>query len=93
MVRKLLLKNDQASSTDGMRSISFQDTRARSIRKACSQKCFREHLTVMRRSFDRGPIADAGNEAVIAEILIENSRSVFGGQVGQDKIYEGAHVY
>ena len=29
-------------------SISFQDTRARSIRKACSLKCFREHLTVMR---------------------------------------------
>ena len=27
MVRKLRLKNDQASSTDGMRSISFQDTR------------------------------------------------------------------
>ena len=25
MVRKLLLKNDQASSTDGMRSMSFQD--------------------------------------------------------------------
>ena len=48
MVRKLLLKNDQASSTDGMRSMSFQDTRARSIRKACSQKCFRERLTVMR---------------------------------------------
>ena len=44
-------------------------------------------------SFDRGPITDAGNEAVIAEILIENSRGVFGGQVGQDNIYEGAHVY
>ena len=27
------------------------------------------------------------------EILIENSRGVFGGQVGQDNIYEGAHVY
>ena len=36
---------------------------------------------------------DTGNEAVIAEILIENSRGVFGGQVGQDNIYEGAHVY
>ena len=47
MVRKALLKNNQASSTDGMRSISFQDSRARSIRKACSLKCFREHLTVM----------------------------------------------
>ena len=45
MVRKLLSKNDQASSTDGMRSISFQDTLARSIRKACSLKCFRERLT------------------------------------------------
>ena len=40
--------------------------------------------------FDRGPITDAGNEAVIAEILIEISRGVFGGQVGQDNIYEGA---
>ena len=48
MVRKSLLKNNQASSTDGMRSISFQDTRARSIRKACSLKCFRERLTVMK---------------------------------------------
>ena len=48
MVRKALLKNDQASSTEGMRSISFQDTWARSIRKACLQKCFREHLKVMR---------------------------------------------
>ena len=45
MVRKALLKNNQASSTDGMRSISFQDTWAKSIRKACSLKCFRERLT------------------------------------------------
>ena len=30
---------------------------------------------------------------MIAEILIENSRGVFGGQVGQDDIYEGAWVY
>ena len=44
-------------------------------------------------SFDHGPIADAGNEAVVAEILIENSRGVFEGQVGQDNICEGAHVY
>jgi hypothetical protein len=44
-------------------------------------------------SFDCGPITDAGNEAVIAEILVENSRGVLGGQVGQDDIYEGAHVY
>ena len=41
MVRTALLKNNQASSTDGVRSISFQDTQARSIRKACSLKCFR----------------------------------------------------
>ena len=79
MVRKALLKNNQASSTDGMRSMSFQDTPARSIRKACLQKCFREDLTVMRGG--RRPITDAGNEAVIAEILIENSRGVFGGRV------------
>jgi hypothetical protein len=30
---------------------------------------------------------------VIAEILVENSRGVFRGQVGQDDIYEGAHIY
>ena len=48
MVRKALLKNNQASWTDGMRSISFQDTQARSISKACSLKCFRERLAVMR---------------------------------------------
>ena len=47
LLRKALLKNNQASSTDVMRSISFLDTRARSIRKACSLKCFRERLTVM----------------------------------------------
>ena len=40
----------------------------------------------------RGPIADTDNEAVVAEILIENSGGVFGGQVGQDNVYEGAHV-
>ena len=43
--------------------------------------------------FDRRPIVDAGNEAVIVDILIENSRGVFGGQVCQDNIYEDAHVY
>ena len=75
MVSKALLKSNQVSSTDGMRSISFQDTRARSIGKACSLKCFRERLTT-----------DAGNEAVIAEILVEDSRGVFRGQVGQDDI-------
>jgi hypothetical protein len=48
MVRKALLKNNQASSTDGMRSMSFQNTPARSVRKACSQKCFRKRLTVIR---------------------------------------------
>ena len=48
MVRKALLKNNHASS-DGMRSMSFQDTPARSIRNACSLKCFRESdVTVMR---------------------------------------------
>ena len=31
MVRKALLKNNQASSTEGMRTMSFQDTPARSI--------------------------------------------------------------
>jgi hypothetical protein len=36
---------------------------------------------------------DAGNEAEIAEILFENSRGVFRRHVGQDDIYEGAHVY
>ena len=30
---------------------------------------------------------------MIAEILIEDSRGVFGGHVGQDDIYEGTHVY
>ena len=30
---------------------------------------------------------------MIAEILVEDSRGVFRGQVGQDDIYEGAHVY
>jgi hypothetical protein len=30
-VRKALLKNNQASSTDGMRSMSFQDTPYRSV--------------------------------------------------------------
>jgi hypothetical protein len=29
---------------------------------------------------------------VIAEILVEDSRDVFRGQVGQNDIYEGAHV-
>ena len=48
MVRKALLKNFQASSTDEMRSMSFQDTPARSIRQACSQKFFRERLKVKR---------------------------------------------
>ena len=31
--------------------------------------------------------------AVIAEILVEDSRGVFRGQVGQDDIYEGTCVY
>jgi hypothetical protein len=47
MVRKAVLKSNQASSTDRMRSISFPDTRARSIRKACLLKYFRERLKMM----------------------------------------------
>ena len=35
---------------------------------------------------------DAGNEAVIAEILVEDSRGVLRVHVGQDDIYEGAHA-
>ena len=35
---------------------------------------------------------DAGNELVIAEILIENRKGEFGRQVGEDNIYEGAQV-
>ena len=77
MVRKALLKNNQASSTDGMRSISFQDNLARLNRKACSLKGIRECLTVMVIS-------------VIAEFLFEDNRGVFGGQVSQDDIYKGA---
>ena len=46
-----------------------------------------------RWSFYRRPITDAGNEAVIAKIVVDNSRGLFRGQVGQDDIYEGAHVY
>ena len=46
MVKKAPLKNNQASSTDEMRSISFQDTRARLIRKVC----LLERLTVMMGS-------------------------------------------
>ena len=30
---------------------------------------------------------------MIAEILVEDSRSVFRGQAGHDDIYEGARVY
>ena len=30
---------------------------------------------------------------MIAEILVEDSRGIFRGQVGQDDIYEGVHVY
>ena len=71
MVRKALFKNSQASSTDGMRSLSFQDTPTRSIRKATFD-------SDEGWSFGRRPITDAGNEAVIAEILIENCKGVFG---------------
>jgi hypothetical protein len=88
MVRKALLKNNQASSTDGMRSIFFPDTQARSIRKACSLKCFREHLTDEGWLFDYGPITEAGKKAVITEILVEDSRGVLREQDGQDDIFE-----
>ena len=44
-----LKKKDILSVKDAwLRSIAFQDTPARSIRKACSLKCSRERLTVMR---------------------------------------------
>jgi predicted ATPase len=82
MVRKALLKNNQASSTDGMRSISFQDTRARSIRKACSLKCFRERLTMMRGGRLTTEPLQMQAMRQSAEILVENSRGVFRGQVG-----------
>ena len=90
-VKKALLKRNQASSTDVMRSISFQDTRAISIRKVCSLKCFRERLTVMTGG--RLTADPLWTQGVIAEILVEDSRGVFRGQVGQDDIDEGAHVY
>ena len=67
-----------------MRSICLQDTWARSIRKACSLKCFRERLIVMRGR----PSTHAGNEAVIAEILVEDSRGVFRGQVGPGRFLD-----
>ena len=44
-------------------------------------------------SFDCGPITDSGNEAVIAEILVEDSRGVFRRQGGQDDFSEGVHGY
>ena len=82
MVRKALLKNNQASSTDGMMSISFQDTRARLIRKACSLNSFRERLTLIEDGCLAAEPLRMQAEAVIAEILVEDSRGVFGGQVG-----------
>ena len=86
--RKLLIRNNQASSTDGMRSILGPGRLERPARRSVLQFDSDEGW-----SFDRGPIMDTGNEAVIAEILVENSRGVFRGQVGQDDVYEGAHVY
>ena len=35
----------------------------------------------------------AGNEAMIAEIVVQDSRDVIRGQVGQADIEEGAHGY
>ena len=89
MVRKALLKNNQASSTDG---VSFQDIRPGQLERPAEvfQGAFDSDEGW---SFDRGPITDASNEAVIAEILVENSRGVVRGQVGKDYFYEDAHVY
>ena len=73
-----------------MKSISFQDTQARSFRNACSLKCFRERFDSDEGwSYDYGPITHEGNEAVIAEILVEDSRGVCRGQVGQDDNLRG----
>ena len=90
MARNTLLKNNQASSTDEM-SKSVQDTPARSIRKACSLRCFMERLKVMRCG--RLTADPLRTQEMIAEILVEDSRDVFREQVDQDDIYEGAHVY
>ena len=84
-MRKALLKNNQASSTDGMRSISFQDTWARSIRKSYQtlHKLFQGAFDSDEGwSFESQTHTGTSNEAVIAEILVEDSRGVFGGQVG-----------
>ena len=84
MRRKALLKNNQAASTDGMRSISFQDTWPGRLERPARRSVFWAFDSDEEWSFDRGPIT---------EILVENSRGVFKGQVGQDDIYESAHVY
>jgi hypothetical protein len=70
MVRKALLRNNQASSTEGYLSRIPGPGRL----KVCSLKCFRERLTVVGGwLFDRRPITDAGNEAVIAEIWLKTA--------------------
>ena len=54
MVRKAFKKNIQASSTDGMRSISFQDTPARSFKKGLLAEVFQGAFDSDEwRSFDR----------------------------------------
>jgi hypothetical protein len=81
MVRKLLLKNNQASSTDGMRSISFQDKQARSIRKACSLKCLRELDSDEEWLLDHRPITDAGNEAEILRSWLKTPEVYLEGRL------------
>ena len=86
MARKALLKNNQASSTDGMTDQVDQ--------KGLLAEVFQGALDSDEGwSFNRGSITHAGNETVIAKILVEDSRGVFRGQVDQDEIYEGAHGY
>jgi hypothetical protein len=43
--------------------------------------------------FDPRPITHAGNEAVNAEIMVEDSSGVFTGQVDPKDISESAHGY
>ena len=91
LARKVFLKNNQVSSTDGLRSISLQETRARSIRKTCSQKCFRELLTVMSGGrLTTDPLQTQAMRQWSLRSWLKTG--VFREQVGQD-IYEGARVY
>ena len=94
MLRKALLKSNQASSTDRIKLMSFQDTRARSIRKACLLKCFRECLTVMKGGrLTANPVRTQVMKQWSLRSWLVDSRGVFRGKVVQDDIYEGAHGY